>query len=238
MGLKRYHSFFPALSSPLAISGAWQRNWTAKPVRARGHPTCPAPLLLRELGATQGLRPAREPVLTSPAVQSPSRGFPPLARGGAGAWGLARGGLGRREPGGASPRAPGSGDARASCEPAEASRAAAAPGAEQRSWEDEAAARERRGRTGGEPSPAPTGDCRAASRSLTVRTWRRRHPGRPVRDAPPTAPRRLTSPASPSLAVRHSRARGQLLPRCRLAAAPAGRARPGHGPPQRKRNTA
>ena len=54
--LKRYYSLFLALSSPLAISGC-RRNWTSKPVGARGHPTCPAPPP-SELGATQGFRPA------------------------------------------------------------------------------------------------------------------------------------------------------------------------------------
>lgn len=56
--LKRYHSLFPALSSPtgdLWVPG--RRNWIPKPVGARGHPTCPAPPP-PELGATQGLGPA------------------------------------------------------------------------------------------------------------------------------------------------------------------------------------
>lgn len=107
------------------------------------------------------------------------------------------------------------------------------------------AARGRWRRTGGEPLPAsPAQGCWAARRvplsGRGVRRWRW-HPGRPARDAPPTAPRRLTAPALPRGAPQPGpRPSLRLSPaRCPPAAAPAG-LRPARpcGPLRRRRNTA
>lgn len=138
MGLKAVS--FPLPCSLLSTGDLWgpgRRNWTSKPVGARGHPTCPAPPP-PELGATQGLRPAREPVLTPPGRPIASRGFPS-----AGA---------RR----------GAAHARASCEPAEASRAAAAPGAEQRSCEGRSGGARAAGTDRWRALTRADRDCRAA----------------------------------------------------------------------------
>lgn len=108
-----------------------------------------------------------------------------------------------------------------------------------------AAAQGRRRPTSGEPSPASPGALQrpVESRGLSGRGIRRWlwHPGRPVRDAPPTAPRRLTAPALPRGAPQPG-PRRSLRPspaRCHPAAAPAG-LRPARpcGPPRRRRNTA
>lgn len=162
MGLKAVSFLLPcSLLSTGDLWGPGRRNWTAKPVRARGHPTCPAPPP-PELGATQGLRPAREPVLTPPGRPIASRGFPSAGarrRRRVGARARARAARARAA---RAPARRGAAHARASCEPAEASRAAAAPGAEQRSCEGRSGGARAAGTDRWRALTRADRDCRAA----------------------------------------------------------------------------
>lgn len=179
------------------------------------------------------------------AIQSPLADFPPLARSGV-SWIRARARAGGASPGYCEP--PRARERRMRGRPASPLRRSEPRRrreASDRAVRDRTAARGRWRRTGGEPSPVSPGALRplAESRGRSGRGIRRWwwHPGRPVRDAPPTAPRRLTAPALPRGAPQPG-PRPSLRPspaRCHPAAAPAG-LRPARpcGPPRRRRNTA
>lgn len=222
----------------LDVPGGRQR--TRRPRGAAGLPTCPGPPPPSP-AASRSPGTAEEPALASSGRPIASRGFPSAgARRRVGS----RAGSGGASPGGASPRAPGSAW-RMRGRPASPLRRAEPRRRRERSGG--AVRGERRLGTGGDAQVASPRPRRRApvgrSWSPEVRTWRRQrqrqqHPGRPARDAPPTAPRRLTAPASARGAPQPGPPRPSP-PRCRPAAEPAG-PRPARpcGPPRRRRNTA